>query len=376
MTSSKEGCIKNTLQRQLVLFSYLINSRYHNRNDIMKQMNYGSLRTMERDIKHLKDAGIIFVEYELNSDSRYSDLGGELIDEGYNYDVIIPDEWEFYDQTNTDISRLQRLARIIVEFPNLRYDRYYPYYDQILEKYDELFPFLSKSDIENDLYILEQISPWIELDSDLFWESEEAAEIRTFSSSYDVINGKGQLLSDETVVFDTETTGLSVRRNNIIKIEAVKIREGKVIGKFMEYVNPGYKISNTIQEMTGIDADRLSISNEISVVLDNFLGFVGDAILATNGAWYNYAFLKVACEQYGIPMDKTIVDLSRMARIIVPNIDGTTMAKICDAMGIDPHEAMDQSTLMAIVYTQMVVRLSERGITTIDQLEEYPICME
>jgi hypothetical protein len=36
---------------------------------------------------------------------------------------------------------------------------------------------------------------------------------------------------EELVIFDTETTGLDVRHDDIIQIAAVKVRQGKVVGK-------------------------------------------------------------------------------------------------------------------------------------------------
>ena len=368
MNNTKKGYIKNKLHRQLVLLSFLLKSKYHNRNDLMRQMGYGSERSMERDLKTLKDAGIISAEYTLTSSERYSDLGGESIDEGYNYNIQILDYNEYPESQDAHIIRLQRLSRMIIEFPNHRFDSIYPYYYLIQDKYNELFPNTAMNTRESDFNDLAIISNWIELDSDLFWTSKEASELPRFPS-IDVINGKGQLLTDETVIFDIETTGFSARRDNIILIRAVKIREGKVLGKFMEYINPGYRISDRVQKLTGIDAERLELSSETPTVINRFLDFAGDSILATNAASFQYAFIKSNCEQYDLPMDNTVVDFSQLIRIIILGIQKTTIGAISDALGIDSGEIADESILMALIYSQMTSRLSERGITSISQLE-------
>lgn len=39
---------------------------------------------------------------------------------------------------------------------------------------------------------------------------------------------------DELVIFDTETTGLDTKTNDIIEISAMKIRHGKVVGASLD----------------------------------------------------------------------------------------------------------------------------------------------
>ena len=40
------------------------------------------------------------------------------------------------------------------------------------------------------------------------------------------------------IAFDLETTGLSPQEHEIIEIGALKVREGKVVDRFMEFVHP------------------------------------------------------------------------------------------------------------------------------------------
>ena len=45
------------------------------------------------------------------------------------------------------------------------------------------------------------------------------------------------------VAFDLETTGLSEERDSIIEIGAVKVTDGKVTDRFMEFLKPAEEIS-------------------------------------------------------------------------------------------------------------------------------------
>ena len=53
-----------------------------------------------------------------------------------------------------------------------------------------------------------------------------------------VVNSRNQSLDGEYVVFDIETTGFSPMKNRIIEIGAVKVRNGEIIDRMDEFVNP------------------------------------------------------------------------------------------------------------------------------------------
>ena len=52
------------------------------------------------------------------------------------------------------------------------------------------------------------------------------------------------------VVFDIETTGFSALSDKIIEIGAVKVENGKITGRFSEFVNPQIPIPFRIEKLT------------------------------------------------------------------------------------------------------------------------------
>ena len=52
---------------------------------------------------------------------------------------------------------------------------------------------------------------------------------------------KENTLDDTYVVFDLETTGFSPKNDKIIEIGAVKIKNGEIVDRFSEFVNPRKK---------------------------------------------------------------------------------------------------------------------------------------
>ena len=87
--------------------------------------------------------------------------------------------------------------------------------------------------------------------------------------------------SDEIVVYDTETTGLNPKKDEILSIGAVKIKENKILTskKFELFVKPDREISQEsikIHYIRNIDLQNGSNPKE---ALEKFLYFIGNRTL-------------------------------------------------------------------------------------------------
>lgn len=86
---------------------------------------------------------------------------------------------------------------------------------------------------------------------------------------------------DEYVVYDTETTGLNPKVDEILSIGAVKIKGNKILAseKFELYVQPTKEISEEsikIHQIRNIDLQNGSKPNE---AIEKFLHFIGSSTL-------------------------------------------------------------------------------------------------
>ena len=75
------------------------------------------------------------------------------------------------------------------------------------------------------------------------------------------------------VAFDIETTGLSPEHNEIIEIGALKVREGKVVDRFIRFIEPEAGIPPMITQLTGITNDMVEGAGNCGEVLPEFLEF-------------------------------------------------------------------------------------------------------
>ncbi|MDE5866567.1 MAG: ribonuclease H-like domain-containing protein, partial [Lachnospiraceae bacterium] len=57
---------------------------------------------------------------------------------------------------------------------------------------------------------------------------------------------------DSYVCLDLETTGLDPKKDKIIEIGAVRVRDGKIDAMLETFINPGRALEERIIELTGI----------------------------------------------------------------------------------------------------------------------------
>jgi DNA polymerase-3 subunit epsilon len=94
------------------------------------------------------------------------------------------------------------------------------------------------------------------------------------------------------VVLDFETTGLSPDRGDrVIEVGAVLIENNRITDRFQSLTNPGMKISNFIENYTGITNGMLKDAPPVSEVMKEFASFLGDHHLVAHNASFDQRFL-------------------------------------------------------------------------------------
>ncbi|ABZ76861.1 DNA polymerase III, epsilon subunit [Shewanella halifaxensis HAW-EB4] len=98
--------------------------------------------------------------------------------------------------------------------------------------------------------------------------------------------------ADTVIVLDFETTGLSPNQGDrAIEIGAVMLKDGKVIDRFQQLMNPGFRVSGFIENYTGISNEMLSDAKSCETVMTQFADFIGDYNLVAHNASFDQRFL-------------------------------------------------------------------------------------
>ncbi len=183
-----------------------------------------------------------------------------------------------------------------------------------------------------------------------------------------VTNDKGQDIDTTYCVLDLETTGISAMTEKITEIGIMKIKDGKVIDKFCEFVNPEKPIPMRVQEITNITDDMVKDSPTIAELFPRVLEFIDGSVLVAHNAPFDIGFLKKNAKDLGYKFDYTYVDTLPLARKIYPELKKYKLGKIAEYLKIKvevAHRALDDVDTTVKILNEMMKILKKRGATKV-----------
>ncbi|WP_127580686.1 PolC-type DNA polymerase III [Paenibacillus koleovorans] len=183
-----------------------------------------------------------------------------------------------------------------------------------------------------------------------------------------------ELKSATYVVFDIETTGLSVISNKIIELAGVKMQDGKVIDKFETFIDPHEKIPYHITQLTHITDDMVAGQPELEDMLPKFVDFVGDAVLVAHNARFDMGFIQANLKTMGQPpLPNPVLDTLEMARLLFPSLKNHRLNTLTEKFKVsldNHHRAVEDSKALGEVLFHMVKEADDRGKTTLARLND------
>ena len=186
-----------------------------------------------------------------------------------------------------------------------------------------------------------------------------------------VTNIKGQSLDNTYVVFDLETTGFSCVKNRIIEIGAVKVRDGKIIDRFSNFVNPKIPIPFEIEKLTGISDDMVMNARGIEEVLPEFLEYAMGSVLVAHNSSFDMSFIQENARSQGLPANFTCVDTLGLSRILLPSQVKHTLDAVAKTLKVsleNHHRAVDDAEATAEIFIKMMKMVKERNVGTLQEM--------
>lgn len=155
------------------------------------------------------------------------------------------------------------------------------------------------------------------------------------------------------VAFDLETTGLNVDTDNIIEIGALKVIDGKVCERFIEFVKPEHPITPMITNITGITNEMVSHARDTADIIRDFVTFCGNHILVGHNIMFDYKFMKKYTTTYRLPFEKKGIDTLKIARKVHKDLESKSLGTLCDYYKITnqaAHRAYHDALATAKIY--------------------------
>ncbi len=183
---------------------------------------------------------------------------------------------------------------------------------------------------------------------------------------------------EETIVFDIETTGLSVKNCKITEIGAVKVKGGEVTDVFNTFVNPEVPIPEEIVQLTGITDEMVADAPKIKDALEAFFSFIGDRdtekkkLLVAHNASFDMGFIRYAAAECGFEFKNPYLDTVALSRYINPDLKKhklDTLAEYYQLGDFNHHRACDDAAMLAAIYVKMIDSMREQDIKSFEQLK-------
>jgi DNA polymerase III subunit epsilon len=170
--------------------------------------------------------------------------------------------------------------------------------------------------------------------------------------------------SDEIVVFDTETTGLNPKVDDIVSIGAVKIKDNKILldSTFEVYIKQKQAINSESIKVHQIRNCDLDEALDLNDAIDKFLYYIGNAKLVGYYLEFDVAMInKYIKKMYGIKLPNEQEEISAMyydkkiKSIPQGNIDlrFDTITKNLDLPPLKAHDAINDAIMTAIIYLKL-----------------------
>jgi DNA polymerase III epsilon subunit family exonuclease len=171
-------------------------------------------------------------------------------------------------------------------------------------------------------------------------------------------------LPPEFVVLDLETTGLSPDRDEIIEVGAIRvIRDSDHHRSFQALVIPENGVPEHITEITGITPQMIRDKGlDLSVVLAEFVRFIGDLPLVTFNAAFDMGFLHNAANKHGIKIRNRHTCALQMARRAWPGLQSyrlVDLAAIAHLDDDDTHRALGDCKRTATIFCSAASRVGQ-----------------
>lgn len=184
-----------------------------------------------------------------------------------------------------------------------------------------------------------------------------------------------------SIVFDIETTGLSVQNCAITEIGAVKIQGGKILERFNTFVNPERPIPEDIVKLTGITDEMVADAPKVADALKAFFAFIGNdtvqegnpyPLLIAHNANFDIGFIRYYATQSGLPFENPYLDTVALSKHINPDLNSHKLDVVAEYYHLgdfNHHRACDDAEMLANIYFCMLEKMQKMELRDLNALK-------
>lgn len=168
----------------------------------------------------------------------------------------------------------------------------------------------------------------------------------------------------EYVTLDLETTGLEPKKDRIIEIGAVKVKDGTVTEEYTTLVDPQMEIPQRITQLTGISGEMVKGMPHIKEALEKLVEFCGDLPLLGHNILFDYSFVKCSAVNLGMEFEKKGMDTLKLARVFLADLPSRSLQSLRAYYEIpqdDAHRALEDARTTYYLYERLRREFEEQN---------------
>jgi len=170
----------------------------------------------------------------------------------------------------------------------------------------------------------------------------------------------------EIVAVDVETTGLyPEEKDRICEIALLKIKDGRIIDKFVTLVNPEREISYPAYLVNGITDKMVEDAPTFKEIAEDVFNFIKDEILLIHNAKFDISFLDYELRRSGLYLpDFKLIDTLKIARRFF-NFPSNSLKDLASYLKIQQenfHRAEFDAKTAYDIFTILYEELKKRNI--------------
>ena len=158
------------------------------------------------------------------------------------------------------------------------------------------------------------------------------------------------LLEEDVIILDTETTGLSVRDNELIEISAAVLSRQGITERFDTFVHPTGPIPEEIVALTGITNADVAHAPSARDAVAQLADFVGGRPVVAHNATFDRSFIEAV--KGGVAVSDLWIDSLALSRIALPRLISHKLSSMAELFGCASvsHRATDDVDALAGVW--------------------------
>ncbi len=174
------------------------------------------------------------------------------------------------------------------------------------------------------------------------------------------------------IVIDTETTGIDPKKDAILSIAAIKIKNFRIVNIYNTFIDAEVEIPEESKKYHNIEQHHLKDKPKIYEIIPDLIKFIGpDAVIVGHHIKFDFEILNREIQKFfNSKLYNPTIDTGNIYRFLNNTDDTVSLDEIIEkylSKVIDRHSALGDALVTAEVFIKMIQQLG-KSFTTLKDL--------